>query len=127
MKNVFKTILIVSNILVLSSCNTKSKEENVDHNDSINLNSNKDSISTTPKPEVSKTIIGKVASIEYGKDGYTAKVVTPNKEEYYVTISHSNLLEHKEYRSFKVDDDINVTGIFWQIENTNQITVKKIN
>ena len=75
----------------------------------------------------SKSIIGIVKALEYGKDGYTAKVETADRQIYFVTISHSNLKNPNTYIDFNIDQTIKVTGEFWKMGEENQISVNEIN
>ncbi|HEX8270827.1 MAG TPA: hypothetical protein VF581_13120 [Flavobacterium sp.] len=87
-----------------------------------------DTINKTAEPAMeTRTVEGTVASIQNGKDGYTAKVESSNNEIFFVTISHANLKEPGQYKSYNVGDKIKVTGDFWKMENDNQITVRQIN
>ena len=78
-------------------------------------------------PMKTETVEGTVVQINPGKDGYTAKLETKEKEVYFVTISHSNLKNHEQYKSVKVGETLKVTGDYWKLENDNQITVREIN
>lgn len=123
-KNLFK-IVALSGIVALSSCNKKVevKTEVVDSKEVVAT----DSIVEPETPAVeTKTVEGKVVEITNGKDGYTAKLETAEKEHYYVTISHSNLTNHEQYKSVKVGETLKVTGDSWKMENQNQITVRVI-
>ena len=108
MKKALTTIFIFSSSIILSSCDKKSKnEDNLNNSeDAVKLIKKTASHSKTPIPEVSKTVKGKVGSIEYGKDGYTAKILTLKEEIYYATVSHANLLDQKQYRTFKVGEEV---------------------
>jgi hypothetical protein len=125
MKKKLRNTVVFSVVLLLCSCNSK-KEDNEILNDSTKSVTVNDSIKAKPKAEISKSIEGKVEEIVNGKDGYTAKVSTASSEVYFVTVSHSNLTYHEQYKTFKLGEEIKVTGVFWQIENTNQITVRTI-
>lgn len=80
--------------------------------------------STVPANET-LTVEGKVLSVINGKDGYTAELKTTQGKVFYVTISHSNLSDHAQYRTVSLGDRIKVTGDFWMLENKNQITVRQ--
>lgn len=125
MKNNLLKIVALSGIIALSSCNKKVevKTEVVDNQEVVAT----DSITEpeTPKEEI-KTVEGKVVEITNGKDGYMAKLETAEKETYCVTISHSNLTNHEQYKSVKVGETLKVTGDFWKMEDQNQITVRVI-
>ena len=125
MKSNFLKIVALSGVVALSSCNKKAevKTETVDNQEVVAT----DSIVEPETPEIeTKTVEGKVVEITPGKDGYTAKLETAEKEHYYVTISHSNLTNHEQYKSVKVGETLKVTGDFWKMEDKNQITVRVI-
>lgn len=125
MKNNLLKIAALTGVIALSSCNKKVevKTEAVDSQEVVAT----DSIAAPETPEaVTKTVEGKVVEITNGKDGYTAKLETAEKEHYYVTISHSNLTNHEQYKSVKVGETLKVTGDSWKMEDKNQITVRVI-
>lgn len=121
-KNVLK-IVALAGVLTLSSCVKVEKKE-------TEVNQEATASDTISKPETpavaTKTVEGKVVEITNGKDGYTAKLETAEKEHYFATISHSNLTNHEQYKSVKVGETLKVTGDFWKMENDNQITVRVI-
>lgn len=121
-KNVLK-IVALAGVLTLSSCvKVEKKETEVNQEAAAS-----DTISKPENPAVAtKTVEGKVVEITNGKDGYTAKLETAEKEHYFATISHSNLTNHEQYKSVKVGETLKVTGDFWKMENDNQITVRVI-
>lgn len=123
-KNLLK-IAALTGVIALSSCNKKVevKTEVVDNQEVVVA----DSIAAPETPAVeTKTVEGKVVEITNGKDGYTAKLETAEKEYYFVTISNSNLTNHEQYKSVKVGETLKVTGDFWKMEDKNQITVRVI-
>jgi len=128
MKRITRNALALSLIMTICSCNSK-KVENVTVKDTIatEVQHEKDTIVNNEPKDVSKTVIGTVLEITNGKDGYTAKVETKEKELYYVTISHANLKNHEQYKTFKVGEALNITGDFWKMEDKKQITVRVIN
>jgi hypothetical protein len=86
-----------------------------------------DTINKTLQPQASTIQIkGKVLEINAGKDGYTAKIETPEKLVYFVTISHSNLKDHSQYKTVKPGDELEVAGDSWKMGEENQITVREI-
>ncbi|MFY0482873.1 hypothetical protein ACI6PS_09710 [Flavobacterium sp. PLA-1-15] len=121
-KNLLK-IVVLMGVFSLSSCVKVEKKETEVNQEVVAT----DTIAEleTPKAET-KTVEGKVVEITYGKDGYTAKLETPEKEFYFVTISHANLTDHAQYKKVKVGETLKVTGDFWKMENDNQITVRVI-
>ncbi len=83
-----------------------------------------------PAPQVPDstitTVSGKVVEIKPGKDGYTAKLETDGKKTYFVTVSHSNLIDHSQYRTVAVGETITVEGEAWKMGNEEQVTVRSI-
>ena len=121
-KNLVK-IVVLAGVLTLASC-VKVEKKEAEVNQEVVAT---DSITEPETPKVeTKTVEGKVVEITNGKDGYTAKLETAEKEHYFVTISHSNLTNHEQYKSVKVGETLKVTGDFWKMENDNQITVRII-
>jgi hypothetical protein len=85
---------------------------------------------TTPAAESSaKSLVqvtGKVTAIKNGKDGYTATVVTNENVEYDATISIPNMTDPANFRRVAVGETITVSGELWNIQNANQLTVRKM-
>ena len=124
MKAIFYKTAVFTVLISLMSCTNKIEEQKEIIKE---VEVKTDTISAkTPKEEVQKTVEGVVTNINQGKDGYTATLETSTKEEYFVTISHSNLTNHEQYKSVKVGDNLKVTGDFWKMEDKNQITVRVI-
>ncbi len=124
MKAIFYKTAVFTVLISLMSCMNKTEEQKEIIKE---VEVKTDTISAeTPKEEVQKTVEGVVTNINQGKDGYTATLETSTKEEYFVTISHSNLTNHEQYKSLKVGDNLKVTGDFWKMEDKNQITVRVI-
>ena len=121
-KNLLK-IVVLTGVFSLFSCVKVEKKE-------TEVNQEVVATDTIAKPETpkaeTKTVEGKVVEITYGKDGYAAKLETPEKEFYFVTISHANLTDHAQYKKVKVGETLKVTGDFWKMEDQNQITVRVI-
>lgn len=69
---------------------------------------------------------GSVESIEYGKDGYTAKVKTADNEIYLATISRINLVDAQEYKVFQVGEKVTLKGEFWKADTEKHIKVTDI-
>ncbi|MFC5270023.1 hypothetical protein [Adhaeribacter terreus] len=87
----------------------------------------------TSKPDQEKLsqdeslfITGKVTAIQPGKDGYTAKILTVNNQEYFATISRANLTDPATYRTVTIGEVLKVKGDQWQMENQNHITVREL-
>ena len=78
------------------------------------------------KPAPSITIKGVVKDINNGKDGYTAKLETPDGPIVAVTISRANLTNPKQYRTVNVGEILKVRGESWKLDGQSQITVRQI-
>ncbi|MBZ4037210.1 hypothetical protein K6T82_20790 [Flavobacterium sp. 17A] len=81
---------------------------------------------TTMKNDANAPVSGKVESIEGGKDGYTAKITTENKEVYFATISIVNVGGPQNYKQVKIGDVVTVKGERWKTEDENHIKVTEI-
>lgn len=108
-----KNLIILSLFISISSCNKK------------NSDTGKELITKDIQDSIS--ISGVVKSIEYGKDGYSAKLETIDNLVYFVTISSTNLNNPKQYIESKIGDTLKISGEFWKMGEDNQITVHKIN
>ncbi len=103
--------LIIIVFIVISSCNKKTSD------------SGKELISQNVQDF--KSISGIVKAIEFGKDGYSAKLETFDNQMYFVTISSVNLKNPKQYRTSNIGDTLKVSGEFWKMGKENQITVQE--
>lgn len=72
------------------------------------------------------TISGKVESIEFGKDGYTAKINTAKNEVYFATISIVNVGGPQNYKKLKEGDEVSLKGEIWKTDTEKHIKVKEI-
>jgi len=72
------------------------------------------------------TISGKVEAVEFGKDGYTAKINTDKNEVYFATISIVNVGGPENYKVLKQGDEVTVKGEFWKTDTEKHIKVKEI-
>ncbi|QSB27759.1 hypothetical protein [Flavobacterium sp. CLA17] len=72
------------------------------------------------------TISGKVESVEFGKDGYTAKINTDKNEVYFATISIVNVGGPEHYKLLKQGDEVSLKGEFWKTDTEKHIKVKEI-
>ncbi|MBF7091224.1 hypothetical protein IUY40_06705 [Flavobacterium sp. ALJ2] len=72
------------------------------------------------------TISGKIESIEFGKDGYTAKVKTEKNEIYYAIISIVNMGGPENYKKLKEGDEVSLKGDIWKTNTEKHIKVKEI-
>jgi len=83
-------------------------------------------IENTPKNEVTlKMVSGEVKDITFGKDGYTAKVLSVTDDIYYVTISRANLKNPEQYKSLQIGEKLKVSGDFWVMDGAQQITARE--
>lgn len=124
MKSILSKTVVFVTLISLMSCMNKTNQKEETQNEVVVKS---DTISTeSSKEEIQKTVEGVVTNISQGKDGYTATLETASKEVYFVTISHSNLANHDQYKTVKVGENLKVTGDFWQMEDKNQITVRAI-
>ncbi len=83
-------------------------------------------ISCAGTKDTVKTVSGKVESIEGGKDGYTAKITTDQKEVYFATVSIVNVGGPQNYKQVKIGDQVSIKGEFWKSEDENHIKVTQI-
>lgn len=72
------------------------------------------------------TISGKVQSIEFGKDGYTAKINTAKNEVYFATISIVNVGGPENCKKLKEGDEVSLKGEIWKTDTEKHIKVKEI-
>lgn len=72
------------------------------------------------------TITGKVVAVEFGKDGYTAKINTDKNEIYLALISIVNLGGPQNYKLLKEGEEVSLKGEIWKTETENHINVKEI-
>lgn len=72
------------------------------------------------------TISGKVVSVEFGKDGYTAKINTAKNEIYFAVISIVNVGGPQNYKQLKEGEEVSLKGEIWKTETENHIKVKEI-
>lgn len=71
-------------------------------------------------------LVGNVESVEYGKDGYTAKIKTVKNEIYLATISRINLVDAQDYKVFKIGEKVTLKGEFWKTDTEKHIKVTDI-
>lgn len=130
MKSNIQNLAMLSAVIAFASCESHKKSTVTESGTElvkVRTPTNDTIDKTENPPETLKTVEGKVIAIHEGKDGYTAKLETANKEIFAVTISHSNLKDHNQYKSVKIGETLKVTGDFWKLESENQITVREIN
>ena len=128
--NHIQNLALLSAVIAFSSCESH-KQKTITESDVevVKVRTpTADTINEAADPAMEvKTIEGTVISTNHGKDGYTARLETADKEIYAVTISHSNLKDHAQYKSVKIGEKLKVTGDFWKLQEENQITVREIN
>ncbi len=71
-------------------------------------------------------VVGKVQSVERGKDGYTARILTADSLVYYATISIPNLNDPKQYKEVEAGMSIQVKGDYWEADGDRHITVREL-
>lgn len=72
------------------------------------------------------TVSGKVVSVEFGKDGYAAKINTDKNEIYFALISIVNVGGPQNYKQLKEGEEVLLKGEIWKTETENHIKVKEI-
>ncbi|MGO4771643.1 hypothetical protein ACEN2I_08260 [Flavobacterium sp. W22_SRS_FK3] len=72
------------------------------------------------------TISGKVQSVEFGKDGYTAKINTDKNEVYSAIISIVNVGGPQNYKQLKEGEEVTLKGEIWKTDTEKHIKVKEI-
>nr|WP_315195100.1 hypothetical protein [uncultured Flavobacterium sp.] len=72
------------------------------------------------------TISGKVVAVEFGKDGYTAKIDTDKGEVYFATISIVNVGGPQNYKLLKEGEEVSLKGEIWKNETEKHMKVKEI-
>lgn len=71
-------------------------------------------------------VSGKVQSIEFGKDGYTAKINTAKNEIYFAVISIVNVGGLENYKQLKEGEEVTLKGEIWKTDTEKHIKVKEI-
>ncbi|HEX9980355.1 MAG TPA: hypothetical protein VGB50_07300 [Flavobacterium sp.] len=126
MKKIFYSIL---SLMVLFACESNKKATITEEGTEVVKARTpvEDTINKQAVPdEQVRTVEGTVSEIKNGKDGYTAKIATADDETYFVTVSHSNLKDPKQFRAVKEGEKVKVAGDYWKLENDNQITVREM-
>lgn len=130
LKTNIQNLAMLSAVIAFSSCETHKKVEiKEDGTEVVKIREpHQDTIDKVAEPAMkTESVEGTVSEINFGKDGYTAKIETASKETYFVTVSHSNLKDHSQYKEVKKDDKIHVVGDYWKNnEGENQITVREL-
>ena len=71
-------------------------------------------------------VSGKVQSIEFGKDGYTAKINTDKNEIYFAVISIVNVGGPQNYKQLKEGEEVTLKGEIWKTDTEKHIKVSEI-
>ena len=122
MKYTRQNLTMLSAVLAFAGCRQNPPEKKSVVKEATEVPATQDTVAAP-----SRTVIeGKVLEVQNGKDGYTAKIETANKEIFFATISHSNLKDHTQYKTVTVGESLKVTGDFWKAESENHITVREI-
>lgn len=126
MKYNVQNLAMLSAVIAFASC--ESKKTNVDETatDTIQQEVATDTIKGNIPESVTKTFEGKVLETNHGKDGYTAKIQTADSKVIFVTISHSNLKDAKQYRDAKIGEPVKVTGEYWKMGEEGHLTVREL-
>jgi uncharacterized protein YdbL (DUF1318 family) len=69
---------------------------------------------------------GTVASVERGKDGYTALLKSDKGKQFNAVISRVNLAESKQYQELAIGDKVTVYGDSMLLGDIISIKVKQI-
>lgn len=127
MKSHIQNLAMMSAVIAFASCNTAKTEAKPETQTETTI-SETDAATTITEDLKAETqsVEGKVREIQSGKDGYTAKIETADQAIYFVTISHSNLKDHTQYKSVKIGETLKVSGDFWKTDKENHITVREI-
>ncbi|GEP50820.1 hypothetical protein FNO01nite_14920 [Flavobacterium noncentrifugens] len=127
MKSHIQNLAMMSAVIAFASCNTAKTDAKPEIQTETTVSETDTATAITEEPKAeTKSVEGKVQEIQNGKDGYTAKIETADKEIYFVTISHSNLKDHTQYKSVKVGETLKVSGDSWKADTENHITVREI-
>lgn len=132
MKNI-QNLAMLSAVIAFASCNSNKPEPQTDTEPqketiTTEMDTAKQAAAASQqaKPNETLTIEGTVKEIANGKDGYTASILTSDNQTYKATISHSNLKDAKQYRTFNTNEIVKVTGDSWKMGEENHITVREI-
>jgi hypothetical protein len=111
LKIILKTTIFVFT-LVYAACNTPTPTPPVE-------------TKQEQTPQSSGFISGEVKEINYGKDGYTARI-NAGGALYFVTISHANLKDPAQYKSTTVGAMLTVKGDIWKMGDETHVTVREL-
>lgn len=127
-----QNLAMLSAVIAFASCESHKKVEiKEDGTEVVTIREpHQDTIDKVAEPAMkTESVQGTVVEVNRGKDGYTAKLESDDaKGEFvFVTISHSNLKDHTQYRDVKVGDKIHVVGDYWKnAEGEAQITATEL-
>lgn len=135
MKNI-QNLAMLSAVIAFASCNSNKTEpqaEELKTETAMPAADTTNRVATEANPAVAgdeakqiKVVEGTVKQIINGKDGYTAAILTKDNMTYQVTISHSNLTNHEQYRTFNLNEIVKVSGDYWETGAEKHITVREI-
>jgi hypothetical protein len=126
----FKMRLLLSSFMLLAMACESNKKISIDDDGSSVAKARtpqEDTIQSVEPEAVTRTVSGLVSEVNQGKDGYTAKIISPTNEVVAVTVSRINLKDPKTYKDAKAGDILSVTGEQWSLEGVTQITARQIN
>ena len=90
-------------------------------------NSNKTPVDQGLKTSAKEQLIkvsGKVIDINFGTDGYTAKVLTSSGDVYFATLSIPNM-GPEQFKQFAIGDLVTIEGQLWLLGQDKQVLVRK--
>ncbi|AWG26738.1 hypothetical protein [Flavobacterium kingsejongi] len=129
MKKTIRNSAMATLVVMAVACNPKTNETN-DKAVPVNaaeVEQTRDSIRETAEEPVETIVIeGAIKSINQGKDGYTAEILTNEKQTYFATISIPNLKDPKQYHAYKVGETVKVKGTVWKMDEENHVKVTEI-
>jgi len=129
MKYNVQNLAMLSAVIAFASCESN-KKSTIDDSGNEVVKVRTPTSDTIDKeaipPADTRTVEGTVLETNHGKDGYTAKIETAEKEIYFVTISHSNLKDPKQYKDLTEGNKLKATGDFWKLGDDNQITAREV-
>lgn len=117
-----KSILLFLSVLLVAACGNDSNKNIPVEKSAVPS----ETTETTEKSASSKTIEGRVTSIEFGKDGYVSSVQTPQEGIYDALVSIVNLGGPDNYQQVNIGDKVVFTGIPSYASETPSLQVTKI-
>ena len=128
MKYSIQNVAFFSAVIIASCQQPKAPNVNNQQNRIVETQPAQDTVKQ-PEDQSMKTatVQGFVLEINYGKDGYTARIETPSMRVVAVTISRSNLNDPSQFKEVRVGESLKVTGDSWRLGNEDQLTAREIN